>query len=455
MKDAGDIAFDSVIREVGLSNLCSPFGLQVKIGLLPVEDFSQRITCTLDKVVSNIQNFYVDFSVGGWRGYNLLWQPENNYYGVTINIADQITKLVTEKKDVAKSEGLAGSGFMGDKTCKAGAGRDNELAAETATSGWGEQCSDDLNTMIEACEDPTYAMQFAPSDGSWDVGMMRCKEQARQELSDCNNEGIDAWAKTKGYKTDRSGEYCDPKDMVDTNPGSLVGKAVGEAITSDSKWAANIQSWVSALVNAIINRVIQEGVGAMKEMTGSQRDSYRPPEYQNMMTQEFEKDKQQMRGEISRFTNEWQYLINAKNQSLSSASSTLANLQQLRQIQLTQTSLPSACEPLVTEQEIQIVQSEITRLTNEINELQAKMNAANDVIIQLNKADFFNERQRAAAQTKYQEFINKYGTTAQIEAIVSGSARQSADTEKQNKQTERDNIQLRLTTCQAAINPAP
>ena len=98
VKDVGDIAFDSVMKETGLAKLCTPFGLNIMIGLLPVEDFSQRITCTLDKVVSNIQNFYVDFSVGGWRGYNLLWRPENNYYGVAINIADEVMKRTSEKK---------------------------------------------------------------------------------------------------------------------------------------------------------------------------------------------------------------------------------------------------------------------------------------------------------------------------------------------------------------------
>ena len=99
MKDAGDIAFDSVIREIGAAGLCSPFGLQVKLALLPVQKFSTQISCTLDNVVKNINIFYVDFSVGGWDGYLLSLEPQNNFYGAMLLAND---KLVTEIKKARK-----------------------------------------------------------------------------------------------------------------------------------------------------------------------------------------------------------------------------------------------------------------------------------------------------------------------------------------------------------------
>ncbi|MEK9168427.1 MAG: hypothetical protein AAB698_01350 [Patescibacteria group bacterium] len=438
IKDVGDIAFDSVMKETGLAKLCTPFGLNIMIGLLPVEDFSQRITCTLDKVVSNIQNFYVDFSVGGWRGYNMLWQPENNYYGVAINIADEVMNRVSKKSEAAKSEGLAGSGFMGDKICKAGSGQDKKLGQEAAAS-----------KDVDFC----YELQQGCLSGS--DKSEAAKRECGVQLSSCINEEINSSAKSKGMNADRSGEYCDPKDLVDANPGSLVGKAVGEAITSDSKWAANIQSWVSALVNAVINRVIKEGVLKMQEITSDKKDSYWPSEYQTVLSKELERDKQQMYGEINRFVDEWKYSFNAKDRSLFYASSTLAVSQQLQQIQLTRTPLPLACEPVVTGQDIQVIRNEINRLTAETQVLQVKINAADSVTKQISDANFLDEFQRIAASTAYGNFINQYGTTAQIEAIVSGSDRQAADTDAQTKQTELDNIQTRLNACQAAINPPP
>ena len=162
-----------------------------------------------------------------------------------------------------------------------------------------------------------------------------------------------------------------------------------------------------------------------------------------------------MYGEINRFVDEWKYSFNAKDRSLFYASSTLAVSQQLQQIQLTRTPLPLACEPVVTGQDIQVIRNEINRLAAEMQALQAKINAADSVTKQIADANFLDEFQRIAASTAYKNFIDQYGTTAQIEAIVSGSDRQAADTDAQTKQTELDNIQTRLNACQAAINPPP
>ncbi len=420
VKDVGDIAFDSVIRETPLKALCSPFGLQIKIGLLPVDTYSDRITCTLDQVVSNIENFYVDFSVGGWRGYNEMWKPQNNYYGVAINIADEIVKRTSEKAAAATSEGLAGAGFMGDKVCKAGSGKDSEINHVVSDPEGG---NNDCSIRFDSCLKANFPEEC---EGSYNLCMASAKG---------------ALAKTKGYKTDRGGEYCDPKDLIDANPGSIIGKSVGEAITSDIGWAQNIQSWVSALINAAINRVIKEGVLAMQEITSDKKDSYYPPEYQSVLAQESERDKQDMEKEIQRFPDEWHYLLNVKSQSLSYASSTKATLEQVWQIQLT---APPRCEPPVIIREIQAVQLKIDRLNNEIRDLQMKIDAANKIITQINEADFFDEFQKSDIQMKYRGFINQYGTTAQLEEIVSGSARQAADAEKEAMKTALDNLNKRL-----------
>ena len=120
MKDAGDIAFDSVIREIGAAGLCSPFGLQVKLALLPVQKFSTQISCTLDKVVKNINNFYVDFSVGGWDGYLLSLEPQNNFYGAMLLANDKLVTEIKKSQEKNKKEAEMGSGFLGVKRCKQG-----------------------------------------------------------------------------------------------------------------------------------------------------------------------------------------------------------------------------------------------------------------------------------------------------------------------------------------------
>ena len=330
---------------------------------------------------------------------------------------------------------------MGDKICKAGSDLNKSGDIDVGIQqegGGGDECVGEYRACNSEGYDPEYS-----------------KENCQKNYDTCIADAKKGFAKDMGLNSDGRGGYCHPDNLVDANPGSLVGKAVGEAITSDSKWAANIQSWVSALVNAVINRVIKEGVSEMQEITSDKKDSYYPPEYETVRYNEFERDKEQMYGEINRFTNEWKYLFNAKDQSLFYASSTLAALQQLQQIQLTRTPLPLACEPVVTGQDIQVIRNEINRLAAEMQALQAKINAADSVTKQIADANFLDEFQRIAASTAYKNFIDQYGTTAQIEAIVSGSDRQAADTDVQTKQTELDNIQTRLNACQAAINPPP
>jgi len=110
LKDAGDIAFDSVIRDVenavlkpsGLPGICEPFSFQVKIGLLPVERFKTRITCTMEDVGLNLQNFYDDFRNGDWIGYTESWQPSNNYYGLTLSVYDEAIMRISKSEAAAK-----------------------------------------------------------------------------------------------------------------------------------------------------------------------------------------------------------------------------------------------------------------------------------------------------------------------------------------------------------------
>ena len=95
----------------------------------------------------------------------------------------------------------------------------------------------------------------------------------------------------RGLKQDTTGSYCDPKDMENTTPGSLVGDAMGSAITTDTQWAANISSWVSALVNAVINRLMEKGLSEMSKSDPDAAPDYYPPEYADMRNSGYEQEK--------------------------------------------------------------------------------------------------------------------------------------------------------------------
>lgn len=181
LRDAGNVAFSDLVNSVGAARLCQPFRLQIRQNLLPVQSFPVRLSCSLDQVVNNIDNFYTNFDQGGWLAYNSLWAPNNNIYGQQQLIYDQYLLSSAEKVRAAQNEALSGNGYLGVKRCIA----------------------------------------QSPADGS-------CLQ----------------------YET--------------VTPGAAVGSAVAQAITSDSRWAQSIESWTSALVNALINRLVGEGLSALR-----------------------------------------------------------------------------------------------------------------------------------------------------------------------------------------------
>ncbi|NCP58576.1 hypothetical protein COW77_02195 [Candidatus Wolfebacteria bacterium CG18_big_fil_WC_8_21_14_2_50_39_7] len=356
LKDAANIAFDQVIKDVGLAQLCSPFKLQVQISLLPVQQFQQRIDCTLDDVVKNIEDFYNDFEKGGWIAYNETWQPQGNYYGEMLMIHDEMITRGALAKEAAEKEALAGKGFLSVKKC------------------------------LEQDEEGT----------------------------------------------------CIKEEIV--TPGDTVGVAVASAITSDTQWAANIQSWTAALINAVINRVIKEGVGVMKGSEESSGSSYYPSEYQSAADLEIESEKQQQINEVKKFVNEWQYLYNAKSKSLSYSEQLKVILVKIKKLN---------CQPAVSDSEIQAVQADIDRLKTETTELKNKIDGGNNLITKITNANTI--RERTIAQQDFLAFVDKYNTLEIQTQIITGDARKAADQELATKTSDLSIAQGRLATC--SISP--
>lgn len=404
LKDVGDIAFDQVIKDVGLAFLCAPFKFQVQLSLLPVQRFQQRIDCTLDDVVKNIEDFYRDFENGGWIAYNEAWQPQNNYYGQMIMIHDEILARTTEQTEAAKNEGLAGGGFLSPKRCV----------------------------------EPEYTMEEKT------ISEPVCS-QVDPETGECVS-----------YETETRIEYspvqtgCKKEEIV--TPGSMVGAAVASGITSDIQWAANIQSWSSALINAVINRVIKEGVGALKGSGESGGGSYYPPEYQSSVDLEVETERQQQITEVKKFVNEWQYLFNTESKSLSYAEQIKVILAKIKELN---------CQPAVSDSEIQAVQADIDRLKTETADLKNKIDEGNNVITEITNANTI--RERTIAQQDFLAFMDKYNTQEIQEQIIAGDAYSNAANQDfataavQELATKTNDLSIaqgRLNTC-PATRPTP
>lgn len=98
--------------------LCSPFKDLIRLALVPIPSLApSRTACTLDRVVSNVRNFYNNFQEGGWIGYTTLLKPSNNFFGSIIQVSDIVAFESEKAKESAKAEAETGQGFLSTKTC--------------------------------------------------------------------------------------------------------------------------------------------------------------------------------------------------------------------------------------------------------------------------------------------------------------------------------------------------
>jgi len=206
-KDAGNIAFDSVnsYLETGGVDLCSPFVPQIQIMLQGTFIPSQPISCSIDNFLQNISNSTDMLKRGDWLSYSQVIMPENNPMGLYLISENRIYSEYMSQKEAKVNEAISSSGFLGQKTCA-------KLA-----DGWDE------GKISDACkndEDPSSCAQFLTQNHcvSWDV------------------------------KT----------------PGSVAAQAVDTMVKSDSIWAAGIHNFVSAVINALVSKVFQQGLSALR-----------------------------------------------------------------------------------------------------------------------------------------------------------------------------------------------
>ncbi len=222
LEDAADAAVGDVIVGIGAGTLCSPFGAQVRLSIIPVPKFNERVQCTLTGIVSNIQNFYIDFSTGGWDGYMAHWLPQNNYYGATYIAKDEQERAVLKAVRAASAEATANRGFLSGEVCD---------VAEICTR--------------------------YDEDGN-------CSERERQSVP------------RDWQPNDPAEDRCVKKKIV--TPGSVVGELAAKVAGADIDRLIGLDSddlseYVAAITDAFINRLAAETVSGVQKGLAEARGS--------------------------------------------------------------------------------------------------------------------------------------------------------------------------------------
>jgi len=319
MKEAGEMAFDSVIKDAELSDICEPFALQLRVALIPETRFNrERVDCSISDIVANVQDFYDNFQNGGWLAYGESIKPQNNLYMQLVMFDDEINLRTAFNEDQRRQQAAAGQGFLSVSTC----------------------VENDAQELYESCID---------GNGGTPDECAAYAEQAKQ----CTKEEVQT-------------------------PGTIVGKALGESMTSDQVWAANIQSWTSALVNAAINRLTREGVAAMTGSSSGASASYDPSysEYGSLRDAELNEDKRNFIEQVETITVPYRQLLTEKQTAKTYTEQILDLFAQMNLIDVNR-----VCVPQTTPAEVAAQQTILSTLTTRINGPQI---APNQLIVKVN-----------------------------------------------------------------------
>ncbi len=210
-RDAVDQAGGRFLQQLGLGQLCSPFSLQLRAAFIPIPTFTERSSCTMSQVGANLQSFLDNFQNGGWIAWNqMVLQPQNNIYGAYMMAWDEGEIEKDAAAQAAAAEAQAGKGFLDVKGA--------------------------------------------------------CAERNYQGYQDC-------------IKAGNSAADCDKASCIrygTVTPGAVVGDLAGKVVGSDIDYIVNAKdfaAYVSAITNAILDRVFKEGMGLLHSALSSSSNS--------------------------------------------------------------------------------------------------------------------------------------------------------------------------------------
>jgi len=401
-RDAVDQAGGKFIQKIGLSQLCSPFKPLLRAAFIPIPTFTERTSCTLSQIGVNIDEFLKDFRKGNWVAWQeMVLRPQNNVYGAYLMAWDQYEIEKSAAAKAAAAEAQAGKGFLDVKRCIA-----NDQAA------------------LSKCTADCYSL--FPDLAQRDSCNANCFEQT-----------------------------CAKYETV--TPGAVVGDLAAKAVGSDIDYIVNAQdfaAYVSAITNAILNRMFAEGIGLLHTAVsggggggggGSSAqtqcaDLLGTAAYNDCITamqsgtdiREFEKNYM-----ISLIDQDLDY----QNQLLGAKQATLIVLNQsvdiLNQLKDCQTSIFSNYQAEITASTLAQVQGTASTTASQIPQIQSDI-----IALQI-------KQQEIKAITDLSQIAPLWAQVAEVvKPALTSSFALSAQQETSQKQQDASLYQQQLTSCQ-------
>ncbi|MFA5870516.1 MAG: hypothetical protein WC842_01335 [Candidatus Paceibacterota bacterium] len=243
--DSYQAAVGDVARDIGLGKLCDEklsLKLQLNLRAPTQKKFTQDASCTLDKIVGNINSFKDDFRNGGWIGYTESLSPSNNRFGLELLAMDQMYSLQQKNEKVAAQEASTGSGFNGEKVCDRWR---LDLVDKTTKVVVPQKI---YLGFISEFPDPRKPLQNTTGASYEDGLTLAAKLSVQASL-------------LNSYDAHGSGWICD-HTYINT-PGDTARTALQNTFTQDQSYitsAENLEDYINVIFDAAVTRLINNGV---------------------------------------------------------------------------------------------------------------------------------------------------------------------------------------------------
>jgi len=247
---AADNAIGNFIDQyLGIGWLCEPFDIDIKIALLKQPTFKEEARCSLSDIVDNIEDFYNDFSVGGWEGWIKLTEGGNNVYGAYLIAMDEVNKIENKEMKEKEAEIARGSGFFDPKDCIWFDANDKPIHLQVESSG------------------RRYTTGYKDVWGT-------ASFPASPPIS-CEPDPLGEPFVTLGHHEDDT-PIVGPcyKKCISHTPGKQISDTVSKTmnrfwdtinaqIGAATSKAGPLSIYVQAILTALVNRVLKEGYGLL------------------------------------------------------------------------------------------------------------------------------------------------------------------------------------------------
>lgn len=244
IEDAGQAAVGDIAQEVGLASICSPFKLRLQLQIPKVQPLSQKVSCTLDKIVGNFQQFADNFQTGGWIGYQELMKPQNNRWGAELLVQNELIERKAKETEAAKQEAQTGQGFLSQKRCMEWTHTYKDSNGGTKTYAW-----ENGNFSVASADGKeTYTSYPTPSDGKLTALSYQDTDEVSPISDKCTNDEIITPGRSIG------------------DSFSHVLKTDFEYINSNQELAKTIADYTAVIADAAINRIAKESISGIKDI---------------------------------------------------------------------------------------------------------------------------------------------------------------------------------------------